>query len=223
MPVFTNAEEFEKTAAGGEAASRRFTADVEADEREAQRDAVAAAETLLGIASSLPAAVLAASRAEAARLQAIDKAHPRLVQVNSTTQLFADGAPAIARLRARAARAIEVAQDAAPGLYGFVEDEAGRPLSRVTVALRAGKASARSTVTAEDGYFRVAFPPQARSAASKTKAANAVTIVLSDESGAVLHKDPVPIEAGTPAAYREYVIERPVRRKTKKSKTKPAR
>jgi len=207
MAMFRNRDEFEKTVKGSAAADRRRMAEGDGARRKAAQEGGAAAESVLQVMSALPSLIASAGRAEAARLEAMDPAHPRLADIRGAAEALARMAPVAERLRTRAARGLAIARAPSTGLHGFVEDGSGRPLSGLTVTVRGAEGRAPQATTADDGYFVLGMAKRGEGPRGEGDDAKPLTVVVLNKGGRVLHEDPVPLDAAFGVAYREYVIE----------------
>jgi len=189
--------------------------------RKSGADALEIGQQLLGLFEQLPAAMIASERNEYERLvKKYGEDHPRVAAARQALAGLESFESQAALGRARVRRAVESTQVPGVAFFGFVYDESGKPLSGLTVRLRAAdsRASATSRVeplqarTAEDGYFRIPLvqdtpaPSAARTRASARKAEasaaaassdergeGSATVEILDERGAVVHQDPVPL------------------------------
>lgn len=180
-------------------------------ERQARRDALTGGGMLLELFRALPAAALAAERAEHERIaQRYGKEDPRAQALAASLDRL-ERAEARATLgRTRVARALQAAQMPGSALHGFVTDAAGAPLRGMTVrvdspALRAPLA-ARS---AADGYFRVELPPadELERAMKEEEERELARVSVLDANGRPVHEDPLALSLRAGVAYREYQVE----------------
>lgn len=187
--------------------------------RKSGADALEVGQQLLGLFEQLPAAMIASERNEYERLvKKYGEDHPRVAAARQTLAGLESLESQAALGRARVRRAVESTRVPGVAFFGFVYDESGKPLSGLTVRLRAAdsRAPAASRVqplqarTADDGYFRIPLardtpaPSAARTRASARKADAAAassdergegsaTVEILDERGALMHQDPVPL------------------------------
>ena len=207
MPMFRNTEDFDKTAKGNAGADRRRMAEGDGARRKAVQEGAAAADAVLQVMAALPSLMATSSQAEVERLRAIDPAHPRLAQVEASADALAQLAPLARRLQTRATRGLAIARAPVAGLHGFVEDDAGQPLSGLVVTLKGVAGSAPTATTADDGYFVLAIAKRGDGQPPDDTKAKPVTVVIRDKAGRALHEDPVPLDATFGVGYREYVID----------------
>jgi hypothetical protein len=208
MPLFRNTDDFDRTAKGNTGADRRRTEEADGARRKAAQEGAAAAESVLQVISTLPSLMASAGQAEAARLEALDPAHPRLAEIRRSADALARLAPVAARLRARATRGLAIARAPSAGLHGFVEDGAGRPRGGLSVSVRGAAGTVPRATTADDGYFVLPIEKVGAGLRREGEDAQQLTVVIVDKSGRVLHEDPVPLDATFGVGYREYVIDR---------------
>jgi hypothetical protein len=207
MAKFGTSEDFsrvEATADEGQQQERE-------EEAKAAQQRLAAAGLELGnsvfvLLASLPGAVVAAERAELARLTALDPGHPRMTQIESTVDALMSAAPVATRVAARAARALDVARSRAQGFHGFVTASDGTPLKDAVVRL--GDSPGARAKTADDGYFLIPLSGAAKRTGKPVAAASA-HVTITSRTGQTLYEDPVPVPTTAGFAYREYVVEAP--------------
>jgi len=193
---------------------------LQALERQAREDALQSGGALLALFEALPAAALAAERAEHERIVKLyGKDDARAQALEESLDGFERMEVQLARGRARAARAMAFVQKPGTAFHGFVSDAAGEPVPRMKVRVASRQAGIDlSAVTAADGYFRVALRDSPARAAAKASAredtaadekrtGQVAQIRIFAANGTLVHEDPLPLDLAGGTAYREYFVE----------------
>jgi hypothetical protein len=202
MAGFGTKDDFARMTEVSEATEAKRHAELASHQQTAIDDALELGGDLFEALTALPAALIRAQRIEIKRLAAADTEHPRIAQTKGELESLLDSAPMAARVRARAARALELVRSSSRGFNGFVTTADGEPLPGVIVRL-SGVGTEPHARTEEDGYFHIALP----SAPAADMARGTWTVSIAGASGDVLYEDPIPLNAIGGFAYREYVVE----------------
>jgi len=227
MTMFESMGDLARVLQGAARNDREHREGSEGELKQAAGAAFEAGSMLLELFTTLPAALVAAEKAEHARLvERYGDEHPWTQGVGESAGALGGLEARLSRGRARAVRALAVAWQPPPGpaFHGFVTDESGAPLRGLRVRLAGLEGRAPEARTAEDGYFTLPLPERKPSegaaeaegetekGARRKRAAEpaAATVVIADAKGAPLYEDPVPLEVESGSAYREYRLrERP--------------
>jgi len=206
MANFGTSEDFNRVAASADGQQQKREEEAKAAQQRMAGAALEVGPAVSGLLGSIPAAIVAAQRAELARLTAIDPHHARAAQIESTIGALTSAAPVAKRVVARATRALDVARSRAQGFHGFVTASDGTPLKDAVVHLGDDKTGARAK-TADDGYFFIPLSGAARPASENL--GDGAHVTITNRTGQTLYEDPVPVNTALGFAYREYVVEAP--------------
>lgn len=225
MTMFESMGDLARVLQGAARSDREHREGSEGELKQAAGAGFEAGSMLLELFTTLPAALVAAEKAEHARVvERYGGEHPWAQGAGESAAALEGLEAQLSRGRARAVRALAAAWHPAPGpaLHGFVTDAGGAPLGGLRVRLAGLEGRAPEARTAEDGYFTLPLPERKpaegaaeegeEKAARKKRAAEpaAATVVIADAKGAPLYEDPIPLEVESGSAYREYRLrERP--------------
>ena len=207
--------------------SARFERDrqrsFDAQLRKTQAEAQDLGEALLGLFAALPAAMIAARRAEYDRVVArYDDQHPRAHELKASLAELEGMAETGDRGRARATRVLAALRRPGAAFHGFVTGRGGAPRPGLVLRLvDAQLPDGQQATTEADGYFRISLPgdrqgaggvrPKSREAGVAGQGAggpqSTAVVEIVDDSGAVLYEDPIPLPIGAGSVYREYSID----------------